>query len=229
MTIAVLDLSHWPEDIMTGEAKFGEEVRDWLARGLDHPMEVIDIQGGAAVPDVGAYDGFVLSGSEKGVYDDAPWMAGLRDLCFAARDQGKPLLGICFGHQFLAHVFGGHAEMSDQGNHCGVRWFDMAGGRVPTHVWHKDQVTRQPPASRIIAKADHCPIGGLEYEFPALSVQFHPESTRAYMGGFLDRGRGELFDDAETDRILSEMNATDVAEDLWAAEAGTFFRAHLPG
>lgn len=230
MTIAVLDLSYWPPEYMQGEAMFGDEVRDWLARGLDHPIQVIDVQGGAAVPDVSDFDGFVLGGSEKGVYDDAPWMDGLRDLVLAARDQGKPLLGICFGHQFMAHVFGGRAALSDQGNHCGVRWFAVDGvGRVPTHVWHKDQVVVQPPASRVIARADHCPIGGLAYDFPAMSVQFHPESTRPYMGGFLERGRGDVLSVEETDQALAEMAATDVAVDLWAEQAGAFFRAHLSG
>lgn len=228
MTIAILDLSNYPPALMPGEPKFGEVLRRWLAQGLEHPMDVIDVQGGAALPSVDAYDGFVVSGSEKGVYDDAWWMDGLRDLVFAARDQGKPLLGICFGHQFFAHVFGGHAEKSDRGKHCGVRWFDLNGERVPAHVWHQDQVVRQPPEARVIASADYCPIAGLAYDFPALSVQFHPEYNRGYLGRFLDRGRGTLLAEDETDRVLAELAATDVAVDLWAEEAGRFLREHLP-
>ena len=60
--------------------------------------------------------------------------------------------------------------------------YELLGQRVKAHAWHKDQVTAQPPESRVIASADYCPIAGLAYDFPGLSVQFHPEYTREYMG-----------------------------------------------
>lgn len=228
MTIAILDLSHYPPDLMAGEPKFGAVLRDWLAQALDEAMDVIDIQGGAALPGVGDYHGFVVSGSEKGVYDDVWWMSELRALLRGARDLGKPVLGICFGHQIMADEFGGKAMLSERGLHCGVRWFEMEEGRVPAYVWHQDQVTEQPPQSTVIARADHCPIGGLAYDFPAISVQFHPEYGHDYLRGFLDRGRGVLLESDATDVVLAELAQTPVAPDLWAGAAAAFFRAHLP-
>ena len=55
--------------------------------------------------------GIIISGSDKGVYDDTPWMQPLARVGWAtARAAGKPMFGVCFGHQIMADVFGGKAE-----------------------------------------------------------------------------------------------------------------------
>lgn len=226
MRIAVLDLSYWPPEYMSGEPKFGEVLADWVARGLpEASLPVIDVEGGAPLPAMDAFDGYVISGSDKGVYDEAPWMAGLRQFLAGAREARKPLLGVCFGHQIMADVFGGKAEKVGPPE-VGVRVFELEGRAAPAHVWHQDQVTRQPPGTKVIAAAPYCPIGGLDYDFPALSVQFHPEYTVDYLGGFLDRSRGEILSEAETDVALSQIRSGRVEEDLFAARAGGFFRRH---
>ena len=180
---------------------------------------------GAPLPDVKEHDGYLVSGSDKGVYDDVPWMGPLRAFLSDARDAGKPLLGVCFGHQIMADAFAGKAEKVGEPE-VGVRGFRIDGREVPAHVWHQDQVTRQPPGTRLIAEADYCPIAGLEYDFPALSVQFHPEYTADYLGGFLRRSRGKILSEAETDAALDQIRSGGVAEDLFADRAAEFFRTH---
>ena len=228
MRIVILDLALAPPHLMGDLPNFGHRTRDWLAQGLpEATYEVIDIQGGAQIPPLDGCDGVVVTGSDKGVYDTTPWMAALRALLIDARETKIPVLGLCFGHQIMADTWGGTAEKSDQGNHVGVREYTYQGQAIAAHAWHKDQVTRQPPDSEITASAQYCPIAGLRYDFPAMSVQFHPEYTRDYMGGFIDQGRGEILDDATSDAALDSLKATDVPEDLLAREAGDFFRRHF--
>lgn len=211
---------------MAGEPRFGEVLAAWVARGLpEADLPVIDVVGGAPLPDVGAHDGYVISGSDKGVYDDAPWMLPLRAFLTDARDAGKPLLGICFGHQIMADVFGGKAEKIGPPV-VGVRAFDLLGQSTAAHVWHQDQVTHAPPDARVFATSDYCPFAGLAYDFPALSVQFHPEYGPEYMGGFLRRSRGDILSEAQTDAALDELASGGVALELFADPAGAFFRAH---
>lgn len=227
MRIAVLDLSYWPPEYMTGHPRFGAELARWLARGVpEAALPVIDLAEGEPLPRVTDHDGFVISGSDKGVYDDAPWMQPLRVFLTQARAAGKPLLGICFGHQIMADVFGGKAEKVGPPE-VGVRRYDIEGASVCAHAWHQDQVTQVPPEARVIAIADYCPVAGLAYDFPALSVQFHPEYEAHYMGGFLSRSRGAVLGAAQTDAALAEIAAGGVAPDLFAAQAGAFFRAAL--
>lgn len=227
MRLAVLDLSYWPPEYMSGEARFGEVLADWVARGLPEAgITVIDVVEGAPLPTVAAFDGYVISGSDKGVYDEADWMAPLRAFLLAAREAGKPLFGVCFGHQIMADVFGGRAEKVGPPE-VGPRRFDIAGTSAPAHVWHQDQVTQTPPGARVIASAPYCPVAALAYDFAAMSVQWHPEYSAAYMGTFLRRSRGAVLDAAHTDAVLAELAESSVSPDLFAAEMGAFFRRAL--
>ena len=228
MKIAILDLAAAPPHLMGDLPYFGVRTRDWLAQGLpEAEYDVVDIQGGAEIPPLSGYDGVLVTGSDKGVYDDVPWMEPLRALLLEARDREIPVLGLCFGHQIMADTWGGKAEKSDTGNQVGVRHYTYRGQDIAAHAWHKDQVTRQPPNSEITASADYCPIAGLKYDFPAMSVQFHPEYTRDYMGRFIDQGRGEILDNDFTDEVLESLASEDVPQDLLAKEAADFFRRHI--
>jgi GMP synthase-like glutamine amidotransferase len=66
-----------------------------------------------ASPDV--CDAYVITGSPRGVYDDDPWIAELSVFIREAYGAGKKLIGICFGHQILAHALGGQVEKSEKG------------------------------------------------------------------------------------------------------------------
>jgi len=173
--LAVLDLSYWPPEYMSGAPKFGVVLAKWVARGVpEAEIEVIDIVEGDPLPSIERYDGYVISGSDKGVYDEATWMQPLRDFLVSAKEAGKPLFGVCFGHQIMADVFGGRAEKVSEPV-VGVQHFEINGDVQPGHVWHQDQVTQVPPGAAVIASAPYCPVAALDYDFPAMSVQWHPE------------------------------------------------------
>ena len=90
------------------------------------------------------------------------------------------MFGICFGHQIMADIFGGKAAKSDKGFITGSRRFNDRGTNVNAYLAHQDQVTEVPPNAEVIASAAHCPVAALSYDFPALSVQFHPESIMSF-------------------------------------------------
>ena len=227
MKLAVLDLSYWPPEFMSGQPRFGEVLRDWVARGVpEADLSVIDIVEGAPLPEVGAFEGYVISGSDKGIYDETAWMQPLRDFLLAVRAAGKPLFGVCFGHQIMTDVFGGRAEKVGEPV-VGAQNFDINGVEHAGHVWHQDQVTEVPPGAEVIASAGYCPVAGLAYDFPAMSVQWHPEYSADYISHFLRESRGQVLSEAKSDAALASLAAGDVSPDLFAKEAGAFFRHHL--
>ena len=227
MKLAVLDLCVWIEEYQHDQARFGDVIAVWTKLGLpEAQLSVIDVGAGEPLPEVGAYDGYIISGSEKGVYDQADWMAPLRVFLEDVRKANKPMFGICFGHQIMADVFGGKAEKVGAAE-IGVREFKAAGQVVKGHVWHQDQVTQVPPGAEVIASADYCPVAGLAYDFPAMSVQFHPEYSADYVATFLRRAKGAVLPDDVTDAAVAQFDASDVQADLFAQQTGDFFRAHL--
>ena len=65
-------------------------------------------------------DAYIVTGSRLSVYDDEPWIFALAEFIAEALNQNKKLIGICFGHQLMAHFFGGVVAPSDAGWAVGV-------------------------------------------------------------------------------------------------------------
>ncbi len=226
MRIAVLDLCVWLPEYQSGQARFGDLLATWAGRDLPQAaFTTIDVGAGTPLPAPDAFDGYIISGSEKGVYDETPWMQPLRDFLKAAKTAGKPLFGVCFGHQIMADVFGGKAEKVEAAA-IGVRAFEIDGTKVTGHVWHQDQVTVVPPGAQVIGRADYCPVAALSYDFPAMSVQFHPEYSAEYVAAFLRRSRGVVLSEEDTDAAVAQFDASNVSADLFASQIGAFFRDH---
>lgn len=219
VSVAILDLTG-PSPQMEGMATAGEVIETWLARALPSDgLTVIPVAEGAALPEVAMFDSYLISGSEMGVYDETPWMKAARDFLLSAREAGKPLFGICFGHQLMADTFGGKAELSDAGERVGIEHFAFNGDTFAAHVWHRDQVTELPPGARIAGDADYCPYGILEYEFGAASIQFHPEIDHAYFDEAVLRLSGNHFTEQRAVEIRAAIASGSVAPDLFAEQA----------
>ena len=144
--------------------------------------------------DPAAHDGYLLTGSPAGVYEDLPWLAPLSDFIRAAK--GQKLVGICFGHQIMAKALGGHVEKSGKGWGAGLHtysitanepWMDgVAAVSVPAS--HQDQVVIQPRNSDVIAASAFTPYAGLVWrDRPAISFQFHPEFSPAFAKALIEQ------------------------------------------
>jgi GMP synthase-like glutamine amidotransferase len=162
----------------------GRRFTGWAVHEMDFPDG----------PD--AADGWLLSGSRYGAYDELPFIPPLEDFIRAARGTGRPMVGICFGHQIMAQALGGKVEKSAKGWGFGRQVYDIEGvGDVALSAIHQDQVTRAPDGSEVIGRNAFCPIAALRYGDWGLSVQAHPEFDPALMGEFLDlRARDGEFD-----------------------------------
>ncbi|MEM7438939.1 MAG: type 1 glutamine amidotransferase [Pseudomonadota bacterium] len=229
MKIAVLDLTTHPAEL-AGFPRVWEQIVAWLSPALpEAEMIPFDVaQGGAPLPKPADFDGLLLSGSEFGVYDDTPWMAPLRQLLLDTKAAGKPIYGICFGHQLMADTFGGKAEKAVQGNQLGARSFDLGGTAASAMVWHQDQVTAVPAGATVTGSASYCPVGALAYDFPAASVQFHPEYREPHLRQLYDIFLGSAVTAEERATALASFDDHTVAHDLQAQETAAFLRKHAP-
>ncbi len=152
-----------------------------------------------ALPDPGDADGWVVTGSRHGVYDDLPWIEPLKQFLRDCVARKIPIAGICFGHQILAEALGGRAEKSPKGWGLGVQRYKLE--NVPSwmgedidafggYALHQDQVTALPPSATRIASSDFCENAALVYGDPehpdAISVQSHPEFSAKYIDDVID-------------------------------------------
>jgi GMP synthase (glutamine-hydrolysing) len=130
--------------------------------------------------------GIILSGGPASVYGpEAPWIpTELLDL-------GVPVLGICYGMQWLTQTLGGHVQAATARefgrtsiaitDDTGI--FDALSGHTVVWMSHGDQIERLPSGFHTFAKTETCPfaaIGDPQRRF--YGIQFHPEVTHTVRG-----------------------------------------------
>ena len=64
-----------------------------------------------------------------------------------------------------------------------------------------------------MASSDYCPFASLEYNFPAFSVQYHPEFEKKYFEKLLLAGNGIFLSSDQTQQALEEISRDKVPRD----------------
>ena len=132
-------------------------------------------------------DAWLISGSRASVFEPETWIERTATFVRSAYHARVPQLGICFGHQLLAHALGGRTERA-AGWGLGVkevRLLRAAGNALPPrlrlHLAHQDQVVLLPPGAERLAEAAHCENAMFTLGDRVLGVQPHPEFSSALM------------------------------------------------
>ena len=124
--------------------------------------------------------GVILSGSPYSVYDENAFKADLTEI------RGKyPVLGICYGAQFLAYTSGGNVEPANSREYgrANLSHIDgedelLKGIHVGSQIWmsHGDTITVLPDNFKVIASTDDVRAAAYHVEGEKTwGVQFHPE------------------------------------------------------
>ncbi len=166
-------------------------------RAVNAPFDfqVYDITKGDFPESPGTCDAFVISGSVKGVYDADPWIHELSEFIEKSQRERRKLVGICFGHQIIAHALGGYASKSKKGWGLGLRefqittkksWMDPALDHCTLYFAHQDQVTELPAGAEVLGGNDFCPNAVYCIGDRVLGIQGHPEFSRRFMHKILE-------------------------------------------
>ncbi len=152
-------------------------------------------------------DGWLITGSRHGAYEDLPFIAPLEDFIRRVFAAHVPLVGVCFGHQIIAQAMGGKVEKFSKGWSVGPTDYEFDGETLSLNAWHQDQVTQVPPGAKVIASNDFCENAALLYDSRAFTVQAHPEYNDAFIDGLIrHRGRG-VVPDAQLDAAAARFGS----------------------
>ena len=141
--------------------------------------------------------GIVISGGPSSVYDPASPRVDP-----AIFNSGRPILGICYGQQIIAHLLGGEVRPGDKGEY-GLAALELDPASDPLfgglageqQVWmsHRDQVASPPPGFSVAGRTATCAVAAIAApERGIYGVQFHPEVVhtargREYLSNFVFR------------------------------------------
>lgn len=189
MKIAVLDNDILDETVAKEFHSYGEMFKT-LFSGVPHAitMDVFNTVNGEYPTDINAYDVFLLSGSREDAFGDAPWINKLRTFVNQLITERKKMIGVCFGHQLIAHCLGADVGRSHAGWGMGrmtYQWqpsfIDFASDEFSLLVSHQDQVKTVPNGATVIASSEFCPIAAYTVDDFIICFQGHPEFTPPYM------------------------------------------------
>ncbi|WP_422071438.1 type 1 glutamine amidotransferase [Tranquillimonas rosea] len=195
MHIGILQTGHAPQAVLERDGDY-DAMFARLFRGHDFDFttwNVVDMEFPEGPSDA---EGWLITGSRHGAYEDHPWIPPLEELIRAIHRSNRPLVGICFGHQIIAQALGGTVEKFGGGWSVGRRDYHWNGDTVHLNAWHQDQVIAPPPEAVTLAHNDSCAHAAFAIGDRIMTVQAHPEFTDSTVDTLIEhRGPGVVPDD----------------------------------
>jgi GMP synthase (glutamine-hydrolysing) len=200
----------------------------WFLAGLGAPAQVLDPRTGADFPALAEVSGIIITGSHSMVTERLPWSERSAAWVRSAVEAGIPTLGVCYGHQLLAHAFGGRVGNNPNGTQKGTTEVELtlAGREDPllgrlgaerfaAQVSHTQSVLELPPGAVRLAGDGWDENQAFRLGNNAWGVQFHPEIDadilRAYVRAEAENLKAQGQD---PEKILAQVRETPVAARL---------------
>jgi GMP synthase (glutamine-hydrolysing) len=206
--IWILNLGDTPPSVAERHGGFDRLIRGGLGLHEDRVC-VAQIHRGEDLPEPEQVGAVVLSGSSAMLTDREDWSERTAAWLLPLIERQIPVLGICYGHQLLAHALGGRVSDNPRGREIGTvevalraiaedPLFSGLPELLRVQATHVQSVLEPPPSAECLGSNGADPHHVLRFAERAWGVQFHPEFDAAVMRGYL-AARAQILSDEGRD------------------------------
>lgn len=128
------------------------------------------------------HDAYLVLGSASHVHENIPWHEPLAKFIENKLNQGIPVFAFCFGHQLMAHYWGGEVDYYRDPEYkiLQTRNLEFNNKEIELAVSHRQVVKKIPDCLENISQSS-MPNDLLKHKtFPYLSCQPHPEASKFF-------------------------------------------------
>lgn len=198
------------------------DFEDWFSDGLGiNNFLQIEVYRHKALPDPDTIDAIVITGSPAMVSSREDWSEKTAQWLSHAVARGLPTLGICYGHQLLAHALGGKAGPNPGGRQIGTvstQLNDLAHkdplfGHLPasflSQTSHSEVVLELPPGARRLASSPLDNNFSIRFAEKAWGLQFHPEFSAPIMKKYIELRSDAISEEGlNPHRLMEQVSET---------------------
>jgi GMP synthase (glutamine-hydrolysing) len=206
------------------------DFEDWIIGNM--PVEknmfsVIDVVEQRVIPDLDRISGIMIAGSHAMVTSEEPWQGEIVDYVRNAVENNLPVLGICYGHQLLAHAMGGTIAFHPKGREIGTTeitcthearediLFQHMPPEFPAHAAHLQTIIQLPPGATVLAINNFESCHAFRVRDYAWGIQFHPEFSVDILEACIHEIRSALVKEGfNPDELLSNLQPTPMGKIL---------------
>ncbi|TVS13991.1 MAG: glutamine amidotransferase, partial [Wenzhouxiangella sp.] len=183
-------------------------------------FRVVSVHQGERLPEhQDGLAGAIITGSPAMVSHRHEWSETSAAWLAEAHADGLPMLGVCYGHQLLAHALGGRVGPNPHGRRMGSleveivdRDDSLLGSFAPTRFFqstHVEAVLEPPKQARVIARGEGDDHHALYFGNSSWGLQFHPEFDVDIMDCYIRSRRSVLTGEGiYADRVLDSLRPT---------------------
>ena len=174
------------------------DFEDWFAEGMGVSNLIqVDVYQQQVLPPVENLDGVVITGSAAMVSAKEDWSELTATWLGLVVQKNIPVLGVCYGHQLLAHALGGRAGPNPAGRQIGTVTAQMLDSwtddplleHLPrsfsAQTSHSEVVLELPPGAKSLATSPLDKNFAIRFAENVWGVQFHPEFSGTVMSEYI--------------------------------------------
>lgn len=213
--------------IKTGEtipeiAASNGDFENWFAAGLGLELRQVDVYKHQQPPEPEQVGGVVITGSPAMVSHREGWSEYTANWLKQVVALDVPVLGICYGHQLLAHAMGGEVGPNPNGRQMGTtrinlhkaaeqdRLLQGLASDLQAQTTHVESVLELPLGAERLASTDKDPNHGFRIG-NSWGLQFHPEFSTAVMKDYIHL-RSEPLRNEGTDPVALSAQVSETPE-----------------